>query len=147
MEEISEKYTCYLLGMGSLRDKLLHCKDAKPGLLESIRSPKIGMDSLPCIEITIDGASLRDIEGNRVAKRIADISGAGRRVVANAGSDDERTAGSSPRQNGPSTSGKRRRTPQDSDIQGDNSGKPCWYTSWKVETRSGTSAGVAHVSC
>jgi hypothetical protein len=123
-EEIAEKYTMYLHGMALLKDTLLKCRGVRTDLLENIQDPKIGMDSLPAIEIMIDAQSMRNVSSNRVVSRMATI--AGRQC-------DEQSMEDA----------------ADTTLNDESAGelsRPCWYTSWKVETKTGSSAAMAHVS-
>ncbi len=145
--EISEKYSLYIRGMSELKQALLKSRCAKADLLENIQSAQHGMDSLPCIEIRIDGESMRDLASNRVVLRMAKLARYGE--AEQAVGDAEGGADASSR--GGRDARRPARRDRD-DIEGQTVdepaevGKPCWYTSWKVETRTGSSAAMAHVS-
>jgi hypothetical protein len=151
LQEVSEKYSLYIHGMGDLKRTLLRSKCAKADLLENIQSAKHGMDSLPQIEICIDGESMRELANNRVVLRMAKLARFGEaEQVGDAEGGVEAAHPLSPN----SRVGKEVRRSARSD-QDDTEGaavdepadvsKPCWYTSWKVETRTGSSAAMAHV--
>jgi hypothetical protein len=154
LQEISEKYCLYIHGMGELKETLLRSKCAKADLLENIRSPQHGMDSLPLIELLIDGESMRDLANNRVVLRMAKLARLGE--IEQAG--DAESGAEAVRPPSPTTpsckAGKegRRSARRDRDDMGGDAvdepgevSKPCWYTSWKVETRTGSFAAMAHV--
>lgn len=150
LEEISEKYTLYLYGMTQLKETLLKCKGVRAELLENIRSTEIGMDALPRIEVLIDDESMCDVACNRVVSRMATIAGAESEAVCDADAGDSSSPVPGTRE-GRDSRRQPQRAPEDVESQnGDaiaDSCRPCWYTSWKVETRTGTSAATAHVRC
>ena len=148
-QEISEKYSLYICGMAPLRDALLKRKAGRAELLDNVRNPDIGMDSLPQIEILIDGESMSGVRENRVVQRLATIAGTS--PYEDGAEGDE---GESLPLIRPSPTAKEPRGPQrpslenadDTESRGmADAGKPCWYTTFKVQTRTGTSSAMAHV--
>jgi len=151
-QEIAEKYSLYIHGMGELKQALLKSKCAKGDLLENIQSAQHGMDSLPLIEIRIDGESMRDLASNRVVLRMAKLARCGEAEQAAGDAEGGADAVDAPLPSSRGGKDARRPARRDrDDTEGQavdepaEASKPCWYTSWKVETRTGSSAAMAHL--